>query len=165
MIKGLSEQGDIMGIEVAAGIFITHLLFVDDILLFGGGTIREWLTYKHALDLFCGATGMCISMCKSQFYQSKWPPDELVVLKQHLAFEVLPLDNGFRYLGFYLKPNNYLISDWHWLLRRIESRVGFWGHQFLSIGGRLILAKSVLEGIPVYWYSLAWIPRAIIRRI
>ena len=42
MIKELAEHGDIVGIEVAARIFITHLLFVDDILLFGGGSPGEW---------------------------------------------------------------------------------------------------------------------------
>ena len=42
LIKELTEHGEIVGIEVAANIFITHLLFVDDILLFGGGTQWEW---------------------------------------------------------------------------------------------------------------------------
>ena len=107
MIKTFAEQGDILGIEVAASIFITHLLFVDDILLFGGGSQREWLTFKYALDVFCNATGMCISPRKSQFYQSLWDPDELEELQHHFAYDIFPLDHGFRYLGFFLKPNNY----------------------------------------------------------
>jgi len=31
--------------------------------------------------------------------------------------------------------------------------------------GRLILIKSVLEATPVYWMSLAWIPRGILHKI
>ena len=165
MIKELADHGDIVGIEVAARIFITHLLFVDDILLFGGGTFREWQAIKKALDVFCDASGMRISPDKSQFYHSKWEPDELEVLHQLFSFDIRPLEHGFRYLGFFLKPNDYKIRDWCWLLKRIESRIGVWGHRFLSIGGRLILTKSVLESIPVFWFSLIWIPKAVLKGI
>ena len=165
MIKELTKHGDIVGIEVATSIFITHLLFVDDILLFGGGSHREWLAIKKALDVFCDGTGMSISPNKSQFDQSKWDPDELEVLHNHFSFDILPLEHGFRYLGFFLKPNDYKIRDWIWLLKRIETRIGNWGHHFLSIGGRLILTKSVLESLPVYWFSLSWIPKAILKLI
>ena len=111
MIKELTEHGDIVGIEVVASIFIIHLLFVDDILLFGGGTQREWQAIKNALDVFCDATGMSISPNKSQFYQSKWVPTELEILHQLFSFDILPLEHGFRYLGFFLKPNDYKIRD------------------------------------------------------
>ena len=36
---------------------------------------------------------------------------------------------------------------------------------FLSIGGRFVLTKSVLESLPVYWLSLTWIPRSILKQI
>ena len=31
-----------------------------------------------------------------------------------------PLDLGFKYLGYMLKPNFYQISDWHWLINKLE---------------------------------------------
>ena len=33
----------------------------------------------------------------------------------------------------------------------------------MSLGGRLILLRSVLSGIPVYWFALAKVPLSIIR--
>ena len=111
LIKELSEHGEIVGIEVAAGIFITHLLFVDDILLFGGSTLREWQAIKNALDVFCDASGMSISPSKSHFYQSRLDPNELEDLHLLFSIDYLPLDHGFRYLGFFLKPNDYRIRD------------------------------------------------------
>ena len=85
--------------------------------------------------------------------------------QQLFSYDILPLQGGFKYLGFFLKPNGYKIQDWVWLLRRFEARIGGWGHKFLSIGGRFVLTKSVLESLPVYWLSLTWIPRSILKQI
>ena len=140
-------------------------MFVDDILIFGGGSLRDWHAIKGVIELFSGATGMNISPVKSQFYEAGWALEDINEIKQLLPFDVLPLQGGFKYLGFFLKPTGYKIQDWMWLLRRVEARIGDWGDRFLSIGGRLILTKSVLESLPVYWMSLMWIPRSIMKHI
>jgi hypothetical protein len=70
-----------------------------------------------------------------------------------------------KYLGFFLKPNNYRVVDWNWMIQKIEKRIGNWTFRWLSLGGRLILAKSVLQSLPVYWLSLVKIPSSILHRI
>jgi hypothetical protein len=45
---------------------------VDDIILFGKGSLDEWKVIKEALDLFCNATGMTFSSQKSQFLEGGW---------------------------------------------------------------------------------------------
>lgn len=45
--------------------FISHLLFVDDVMLFGVGTVREIHSLKAILDFFCSATGMELNSRKS----------------------------------------------------------------------------------------------------
>ena len=72
---------------------------------------------------------------------------------------------GFKYLGYWVKPLNYLVRDWQWLVRKFEKRVSNWTYHFLSLRGRLILLKSVLCGTPAYWFSLVKIPFAIIKEI
>ena len=37
-----------------------------------------------------------------------------------------------------------------------------WSFRFLSLGGRLILIRSILSRIPVYWFSLEKIPKTIL---
>ena len=54
------------------GICITHLLFVDDVILFGNGNIDEWEVFKEILTLFCKATGMAFSPQKSSFLEVGW---------------------------------------------------------------------------------------------
>jgi len=67
-----------------------------------------------------------------------------------MPFEVKPLDDGFKYLGVFLKPNYYNKADWNWLERNFEKRISNWSHRWLSLGGRVTLVKVVLESIPVY---------------
>jgi hypothetical protein len=55
---------------------------------------------------------MTFSSHKSQFLKAGWSREELSQLKEILPYEVKSLDDGFKYLGFFLKPNCYLINDW-----------------------------------------------------
>ena len=80
-------------------------------------------------------------------------------------FQVQDLGHGFKYLGYYLKPNNYRNEDWWWLLRKMEKRIGQWCNKWLTLGGILFLLKSVLENILVFWLSMAKIPTYIFNRI
>ena len=52
-----------------------------------------------------------------------------------------------------------------WLLSRIEKGVNFWCNHWISRGGRLVLIKSILEDILVYWHLLDHIPNGILDRI
>lgn len=40
-----------------------------------------------------------------------------------------------------------------------------WSHKWLSRAGSLVLVKSVLEAMSVYWMGLTWIPRGILDKI
>ena len=77
-------------------------------------------------------------------------------------YQQLPLEDGIKYLGFRIKPNCYKKEDWNWLLEKMESRINNWCNRWLSRAGRLVLIKSLLEAIPVYWMALAWIPKSIL---
>jgi len=59
IIKGLSKMiagdktcGDIKGIKVTKNSFYSHLLFIDDVLIFGDGTIEEWRAYNYFFYVF-----------------------------------------------------------------------------------------------------------------
>ena len=47
----------------------------------------------------------------------------------------------------------------------LEKRINIWVNHFSSRGGRLILLKSVLQSIPIYWASIAYIPKGILTKI
>lgn len=45
--------------------------------------------------------------------------------ERSFPFEIHDLTEVFKYLGYTLKPNNYVKVDWLWLLARIKKRVNF----------------------------------------
>ena len=102
----------ISGIKVSPSLNLTHLLFVDDIILFGMGTVEEYQNYKEILDIFCSATGMEISVAKSSFLYNDIDETARERISNFLPFKMDPLTSGFKYLRYYLKPLGYGINDW-----------------------------------------------------
>lgn len=65
------------------------------------------------------------------------------------------LNDGFKYLGYFLKPNYYRVANWFYILRKVEKHINFWCNRWLSLRSQLILAKSVIKRIPVFWVTLS----------
>ena len=66
IIKAKSD-GKVKGIKISNALFISHLLFVDDVLIFGCGTKAEWEVFKSLLEAFCEASSLNISPHKYSF--------------------------------------------------------------------------------------------------
>ena len=79
------------------------------------------------------------------------------------SYTIKPMDEGFKYLGFVLKPNAYSYKYWMWLYKKIEGCIKCCNNKFLSMGGRLVLLKAVLQSMPVYWATIAYIPKGSYR--
>jgi hypothetical protein len=75
------------------------------------------------------------------------------------------LDEGLKHLGLFLKQKYYMKVDQNWMVAKVEKIISSWCFKWLSKGGRLLLLKSVLEAIPMYWMSLTWIPKGVLEEI
>jgi hypothetical protein len=117
------------------------------------------------LGCFCNATGLKINEKKTTFLQFGLQQNVLENLKAIYHYNVNDLSVGFRYLGYFLKIERYRTEDWQWLVDKYECRISHWCNRWLTIGGRLILIKAVLESQPVYWLSLTNLPSRIHQRI
>jgi len=164
-LKIIQEEGLLMGIKVSRLIKILHLLFVDDILVMSKASIAEWQEIKRVLERFCSASGLKINDKKTSILQYGVRQHELDILKATFLYNFLDLSAGFRYLGYFLKNDRYKKEDWQWLIAKYEYRISHWCNRWLSIGGRLILIKVVLEIQPVYWLALANLPSLILHII
>ena len=135
---------------------------MDDVLIFCSGNVHDVDTISDILGLFSSTTGMEINVGKSSLTTHGMDDVEVRHTTTHFPFNRATLDEGLKYMGFMLKPNNYLKKDWMWLIEKLEKRLHTWSHRWLSRAAHLILVKSVLEVIHVYWMSLSWIPLAIL---
>lgn len=90
---------------------LTHLLFVDDVLIFYQCQGIDGKVLKEILDLFCDATGMVVNLTKPTIY-FLWVDLHLrIELSNIFNFPHGNLEEGFKYLGFNLKPNKYIKVD------------------------------------------------------
>lgn len=165
LIQKAKREGNIKGLEVAVNMFISHLLFVDNILIFSSGNSNEIKELKNIFDLFMKATGMQINIRKSQLILEGLNRQEKAHISSVFPFDMCNMETPFKYLGFWLKPNDYKKKDWNWLIVKIEARVTHWSYKWLSRAGRLTLIKSVLLAMPVYWAALTWVPKGILDKI
>jgi len=108
---------------VARGLYITHMMFVDDVILFGNGLLAKWEVFKEVLEIFCKATRMVFSTQKSVFLEVGWEADEMVFIKAILPYDIKQVGEGFMYLGFFLKQNFYSSLDWSWLEKKVDKRI------------------------------------------
>ena len=116
LISVAREHGLIRGIQISSTLALTHLLFVDDVILLGTSTLPEWIAFDVILNAFCKASGMTISIDKSSFLFNNVDRDTLGDIARVLPYKMEPIASGFKYLGFYLKPLGYRIGDWNWLI-------------------------------------------------
>eukprot|EP00253_Pinus_taeda_P003892 PITA_03892 len=162
MIHDAKRQGYLKGIEAPENLWVTNLVFVDDIILFSNGSLEDYKTMKRIMDLFLKATRLCINEKKSSLTCTGMSREMTRNVKMVLNFDVKALEDTFKYMGFLLKPDNYRNKDWNSLLAKIESKMKHWSFILLSRAGRLMLIKSVLMAVPVYWASLTWVPKGIL---
>ena len=82
------------GINVSQHQHITHLLFVDDVLIFYSGTIQDLNTLAEILALFSTATGMEINERKSTLTTHRLDVVEVGHATHCFPFIRVTLDDG-----------------------------------------------------------------------
>lgn len=150
LIASKKREGRLKGLRMNDIFHLTHLLFVDDLLIFLNGNIRDSATFHEILILFEKATGMITNQTKPMITLTLTTPQEVRVAQMYFHYTPLNLSDGLKYFGFRIKPNSYRISDWIWLLIKLEKRLKSWNHRMLSRAGSLILIKSIMEATSVY---------------
>jgi hypothetical protein len=165
LLKKACTEGSFKGIKVATGIIISHLFFVDDVLILGSGNHEDWVAFKLLLASFCKASGMEINCQKSCFLVHNIDDRTKSRLMDLFDIPMIDLEQGMKYLGFFINPNAYRINDWLWLIQKVEKKLSHWTYHWLSLGGRLVLVNYVLQNMPVYWLSLAKVPVNIINKL
>jgi len=123
LLASTKRDGNLHGLKISDSCFLTHLLFVDDVLIFLDGSIRDYLTFSNILSLFSSAIGKQANHGKSTINLALTSIQESQLAQQHFPYCIIPLDRGFKYLGFWIKPPSQIIADWVWLVTKLEKRL------------------------------------------
>ncbi|KAK0601643.1 hypothetical protein LWI29_026061 [Acer saccharum] len=135
---------------------VSHLQFADDTVLFLEPKIEFLVNMRRILRCFEMASGLRINFHKSCVVNvgKKRQGEEFwaVVLKCKAASLLI------LYLGMPLGARSSTKVFWKSVVERIEKCLAPWKRKFLSKGGRLVLIKSVLSTIPIYYMSMFKVP-------
>ena len=130
---------------------ISHLQYEDNILIIGDNNCENIIGIKAILY------GMTLLLgLKCHFYKSPlvginisptWLED--AALRLHCEIGSLP----FTYLGLPIGENPRKSSMWQTVLDALRNRLSDWKNKLLSVGGRVVIIKSLLSALLVYFVS------------
>ena len=86
---------------------LTHILFVDDVIMMGQGNLENMQSTTQIPYLYNKATGMVINMEKSNLALNNVPLELQQRFWEEFAYTLSSMNEGFKYLGYFLKPNYY----------------------------------------------------------
>lgn len=139
---------------------LSHLQFADDVLLFISGGDQSLLGIKRVLQCFQILSGMKINFNKSHLHG----------FRQNAAFisewaELLGCQEGgssFKYLGASIGSTTRRGSFWQPLIDRIRAKIKSLHSENISIAGKVIILKSIIDSLPVYWFGLYQLPKIVV---
>ncbi|XP_056690367.1 uncharacterized protein [Spinacia oleracea] len=146
------------------GIPITHLMFADDLLLFGDTSAKTLSGMKEVLRNFWDCSGQKMNNSKSKIYFSKHTPQNQKDLFCN-TLEVQPSPDLGTYLGFPLTDKRPTKNQTLDICRKIKSKLASWKAKCLSKAGRLVLIKSTLTTIANYSMQILYLPKKTLQTI
>jgi hypothetical protein len=165
LLKHSFEEGLITGIRISRVTKILHIFFVDDVLILSKADLMEWKVIDSIINLFCKASGLLVNTNKSTVHFEGVSEEELTHYKTLLPYNFSALSLGFRYLGYYLKTGIHHSADWDWMIDKFTNKIKAWYNIYLSLGGRYILVKTVLEAQTVYWMTMEALPHTVLNKL
>jgi hypothetical protein len=161
LIQRQESIGLLKGIKVGKHCSpITHLLFADDILIFGKATSTEAGTIKSCLDSYCAWSGQKVNMAKSFIHFSKNTLTSTInSIEGIIHFKNTSMSTSNLGLPLFIgKSKNQAFQP---ILDKVLNKIEGWRAKTLSQAGRIVLIKAIVATIPSYAMSTFLLPDSI----
>ncbi|GKV36373.1 hypothetical protein SLEP1_g44514 [Rubroshorea leprosula] len=163
MIQKAVVEGLFEGINVGSrNLHISHLQFASDTVIMGKARMDHIRTVKGILRWFELISGLKVNLKKSSPYAfnpgDNWLSRAANFLKCKMG------EIPFLYLEMPVGENSRR-RMWLPVIENFYKKLASWKAQSLSFGGRLVLLKSVLSSLPLYYLSLFKIPTCVLKII
>jgi hypothetical protein len=165
LIEGAQVRGKLEGFRCSKDSpIISHLFFADDCLLFAKANDGNCAAIMRVLDKYARASGQVVNFSKSAVCVS---PSLSVTEGERLArlVGVRLVICHERYLGLPCFSGRSKRKLFYEVVDRVWSKVKGWSEKFLSVGGKEILIKAVIQSVPSYAMSLFRLPKGLITEL
>ncbi|XP_028553350.1 uncharacterized protein LOC114580332 [Dendrobium catenatum] len=144
------------------GMNLSHLLYVDDLLIFGDASISICAVLREVLNHFAMISGLLVNHDKSQVILSSYISNHMAVCE---ALHMPTSCSKMIYLGLPISVKKNCKSDFQPLLNSISNHLSGWKARFLSIAGRLQFLKYIVCNTIAYWLRGTVIPKSCIKTL
>lgn len=159
------ERGLIHGVRIApTAPSVSTLCFADDTLIFCRTAKPDANALKSLLKTYAKASGQVINFEKSSMF---FNPGVSPSTKNQIAsiLRVQVVEKHDKYLGMLAVVGKLKKQIFSVLRDRIWKRINGWGERTLSIAGKEVLIKAVLQSIPTYIMSCFSLPGYLVASI
>ncbi|KAK5784761.1 hypothetical protein PVK06_039291 [Gossypium arboreum] len=160
------EQNDLIrGTPIGRGKFsVNHLFFADDCILFGDASKEGANMVRSVISEYEQASGQRVNFDKSLIYfGANVDSNVKKLVKSVLGVRVA--SNPEKYLGLPMmvgRKKRWVLAHF---VDRFRKRMDGCGLRYLSIGGKEVFIKSVLQAIPVYVMQCFALPKMLCRKL
>ncbi|QHO46030.1 LINE-1 retrotransposable element ORF2 protein [Arachis hypogaea] len=138
---------------------ISHLYFVDDLILFAEASLEQAVIINNCLNAFCDSSGQKVSQDKTRVFFSRNVGNNVRTIISE-ALNLSRTDDLGKYLGIPLHHSRVSESTFNNIIDKMNTNLNSWKASSLSLAGRNTLVKSVLSSIPSYTMQTAFLPKA-----
>ncbi|XP_028556243.1 uncharacterized protein LOC110114731 [Dendrobium catenatum] len=139
---------------------ITHLLYANDVLLFGKASDSQLRVMMNLIKEYCGWTGKGVNQSKSQIIFGSSTNQSLKrKIGKKTGFKIV---KEFHYFGIKIALRRLAKNYYQFVINHALNKLNSWGARFLSMAGRLILAKSSLLSLPTFVSTHSLITKKIL---
>ncbi|PKU71795.1 Putative ribonuclease H protein [Dendrobium catenatum] len=149
------DAGDFRGITFGNN-SLSHLLYADDVLVFGATNLPNALNLNLILDDFAASSGLKInnSKCTIIFSKETHLNSDIANL---LGYQISVL--ALKYLGLPIALKKLSFSNFLPQLSRLSTLLDGWKVKFLSFAGRIQFLKFTIANTIAYWIRGAILPK------
>jgi len=164
MLQRAASLNMFKGISVGKeSLQLTHLQFADDTLVFCEAEKAHLLKIKNVLLSFQAFSGLVVNFHKTGMLaigkEEEWGQQAANLIECKLV--QLPMT----YLGIPLGASMRKRASWQCIIDKIHKKLQTWKCCCLSRAGRVVLVKSVLNSLPIYYLSLFRMPKKVAQEI
>ncbi|XP_071715315.1 uncharacterized protein [Rutidosis leptorrhynchoides] len=164
LTKAAIDRGLFKGVEVGEDkVLVSHLKYADDTIFFGEWRRSNALNLRSLLKCFELSSGLKVNFQKSCLYGVGVDFEEVSRTARHIGCNVGKFP--FIYVGLPIGAKMNKLNSWDPVLEKFKNRLASWKIGSLSFGGRLVLIKSVLNSLPLYYFSLFRAPPRVLKSL
>ncbi|PKU86740.1 Putative ribonuclease H protein [Dendrobium catenatum] len=156
-LSNLLEQRGFKGIS-HENFSLSHLLYADDVLIFGEATIENCSNLASILRDFASSTGLNINYdkCSIMFPRNLRNANDICQ-----SLSIHNIVNNITYLGIPLSFYRLKIADFLPLMDSVSKKMNGWKANLLSFAGRLQYIKFTIQNTIAYWIRGAIMPKTV----